>query len=70
MNKLKTFYKLNSTLSNVKKYIGDYLGLFKGKIIYEFKDGLKLEVEAGTRERNLINEIWVHENYTKNFDLY
>lgn len=70
-NKTKTFFKLIKTIRNFPTYLFDYFGLLKRKyILYKLRNGLKYKVRAGSTDRFILNEIWIHKSYTpKGFEI-
>ena len=52
-------------MKNFPVYFFDYFGMIKAPYItYELRNGVKYRVRSGTTDRGVINEIWVHKDYT------
>lgn len=69
MGKIRTLIEVRKLIKNFGIYLLDYLGFLTGGVTYHLRNGIQYRVAAGTHDRNLINEIWIHKNYTKYFDI-
>jgi len=65
IKKLKTAIKIIRLLKNPLLYFKDYFKLIKTPyLLYRLKNGVEYKVRGKTTDRNVINEIWIHNSYT------
>ena len=68
--KIKLFLKILKRFKNPLIYFLDYFRLLKQKfVIYSLKNNLCFCVRAGTKDRNVVNEIALYNLYTNNFSI-
>lgn len=71
VSKIRTAVRMIKLIDNSPLYLMDYFGIAKNKeIVYRLRNGIKYKVRAGTTDRFIINEIWLHKSYTpKGFEI-
>jgi FkbM family methyltransferase len=57
-------FKIIKLIKNWPTYFKDFLGKYKDtNLVYKFRNGIQLLIKSDSFERNMINEIWVYEEY-------
>src|SRR5581483_1811865 len=71
MHKLQVLTKAIATIQNWPAYLADYAKVKQGDLTYVLRDGSRYVVRAGSTDRNIFNEIVIHQLYTRDgFDIH
>jgi len=69
-SKISASFRVIKLLKNFPIYFADYFHLKKGIILYRLRNGIRYLIRAGTTDRFIINEIWLHKIYSpKGFEI-
>ncbi len=70
VHKIRTGFKALRIIENWFTFALDYFGLIdRPYVIFKLRTGIQYKARARTRERHMITDIWIHQVYTKEFDI-